>query len=457
MVRRNLRSDFVGGAYVFPGGAVDPLDGGAEAEALSAGRSDAGASTLLGVESGGLAYWVAVVRETFEEAGLLLARREGGPDLLAGDPEEEARFAAARAAVNAGTLRFLDLCREERLQLGVGDIHYFAHWITPRGAPRRYDTRFFVAAAPPGQIAAHDAGRDDRRGVDLAARRARPGTGPARSRSSSPPSATCRPSGASPPAPRCWRPRRGRRARSRPSSRGWCPTATACASCSRATRPTSGRPSPTPTAERPGGTSTRPCAPCPCGRTRRAPTPHPGPARGRRRDPGGAGLRHRPRPRAGPGRRGGTGRAAAHRPQPGAHDRAGHQHLSRRARRARRGRPRPGRRGPHGGHRRRGRAAGPVRHHRRHPHPRRPRAGRRRAGRAPPGPRSWASARPRGSSPTSAWARGGRCACPGPGPAASSRCGRCTRRATPRTTCAGSSRSTRCCSRATTSCTARPS
>jgi 8-oxo-dGTP pyrophosphatase MutT (NUDIX family) len=158
MVRRNLRSDFVGGAYVFPGGAVDLLDGGAEAEALSAGRSDAEASALLGVGSGGLAYWVAVIRETFEEAGLLLARREGGPDLLAGDPEEEARFAAARAAVNAGTRRFLDLCRDERLQLGVGDIHYFAHWITPRGAPRRYDTRFFVAAAPPGQIAAHDAG-----------------------------------------------------------------------------------------------------------------------------------------------------------------------------------------------------------------------------------------------------------------------------------------------------------
>jgi 8-oxo-dGTP pyrophosphatase MutT (NUDIX family) len=158
MVRRNLRSDFVGGAYVFPGGAVDLLDGGAEAEALSAGRSDAEASALLGVGSGGLAYWVAVVRETFEEAGLLLARREGGPGLLAGDPEEEARFAAARAAVNAGTRRFLDLCRDERLQLGVGDIHYFAHWITPRGAPRRYDTRFFVAAAPPGQIAAHDAG-----------------------------------------------------------------------------------------------------------------------------------------------------------------------------------------------------------------------------------------------------------------------------------------------------------
>jgi 8-oxo-dGTP pyrophosphatase MutT (NUDIX family) len=158
MVRRNLRSDFVGGAYVFPGGAVDPLDGGAEAEAICAGRTDAGASALLGFESGGLAYWVAVVRETFEEAGLLLARREGGPGLLAGSAEEEARFAAERVAVNKGTRRFLDLCRDEHLRLTVGDIHYFAHWITPRGAPRRYDTRFFVAAPPPGQIAAHDAG-----------------------------------------------------------------------------------------------------------------------------------------------------------------------------------------------------------------------------------------------------------------------------------------------------------
>ena len=158
MVRRNLRSDFVGGAYVFPGGAVDPLDGGVEAEALCRGRSDAQASALLGVRSGGLAYWVAVVRETFEEAGLLLAQREGGVALLGGDLGEEARLAAERRAVNDGSRRFLDLVRQERLWLGVGDIHYFAHWITPRGAPRRYDTRFFVAAAPPGQIAAHDAG-----------------------------------------------------------------------------------------------------------------------------------------------------------------------------------------------------------------------------------------------------------------------------------------------------------
>ena len=158
MVRRNLASDFVGGVFVFPGGAVDLLDGGPEAEAISFGRSDAEASTLLGVPSGGLAYWVAALRETFEEAGLLLAERPGGPTLLAGNPEEEARFKAARAAVNAGTRRFLDLCRDEELRLSVGDVHDVAHWITPEGPPRRYDTRFFVAAAPPGQKAAHYAG-----------------------------------------------------------------------------------------------------------------------------------------------------------------------------------------------------------------------------------------------------------------------------------------------------------
>jgi 8-oxo-dGTP pyrophosphatase MutT (NUDIX family) len=158
MVRRNLRSDFVGGAYVFPGGAVDPADGGAEAEAVCEGRSDAAASALLGVPERGLAYWVAALRETFEEAGLLLASRPGGPALLAGDASEEARFISERAAVNDGSRRFLDLCREEGLLLNMADVHYFAHWITPKGAPRRFDTRFFVAPAPPGQRAAHDAG-----------------------------------------------------------------------------------------------------------------------------------------------------------------------------------------------------------------------------------------------------------------------------------------------------------
>src|SRR5580692_7032904 len=74
MLRRNLASEFVAGAYVFPGGRVDPGDHGPSVEALCRGRSDAEASAVLGVESGGLAYWVAALRECFEEAGVLVAR-----------------------------------------------------------------------------------------------------------------------------------------------------------------------------------------------------------------------------------------------------------------------------------------------------------------------------------------------------------------------------------------------
>jgi 8-oxo-dGTP pyrophosphatase MutT (NUDIX family) len=161
MVRRNLRSDFVGGAYVFPGGGVDLADGGPEAEAACVGRSDAEASALLGLAAGGLAYWVAVLRECFEEAGVLLAYAEGRQDgalLSLSGAGPSARFVEHRQALNAGNRSFLEICRRERLHLAVDQVHYFAHWITPQGAPRRYDTRFFVAAAPPDQTSAHDAG-----------------------------------------------------------------------------------------------------------------------------------------------------------------------------------------------------------------------------------------------------------------------------------------------------------
>jgi len=156
MLRRNLRSDFVGGAYVFPGGAVDEADRHADLEAVCEGRSDDQASVLLGIEAGGLAFWVAAIRECFEEAGVLLAYGPDGDIVRLGDPDVVARFARHRAAVDSGDQRLLDVCTEERLRLAVDGIHYFSHWITPDGAPRRYDTRFFVAAAPSEQTPLHD-------------------------------------------------------------------------------------------------------------------------------------------------------------------------------------------------------------------------------------------------------------------------------------------------------------
>ena len=156
MLRRNLNSDFVGGAYVFPGGAVDPADGGTDLDDFVLGRSDADTSELLGVDAGGLAYWVAAIRESFEEAGLLLAYDGSGSHVELVDPDVVARFAEHRRLVDCGERGLVDVCRAEGLRLATDAIHYFSRWITPLGAPRRYDTRFFVALAPGGQTPLHD-------------------------------------------------------------------------------------------------------------------------------------------------------------------------------------------------------------------------------------------------------------------------------------------------------------
>jgi 8-oxo-dGTP pyrophosphatase MutT (NUDIX family) len=163
MLQRNRKAVFAGGAYVFPGGALDAGDSGADLAARCRGRSDAEASALLGLRAGGLAFFVAAVRECFEEAGILLAEREDG------GPLSRDELVGRRHALNAGTITFSDVCREESLLVASDRMEYFSHWITPFGAPRRFDTRFFVAEAPDGQVALHDAGET------IASRWIRPG------------------------------------------------------------------------------------------------------------------------------------------------------------------------------------------------------------------------------------------------------------------------------------------
>jgi hypothetical protein len=126
--------------------------------------TDAEASAILGIDSGGLGFWVAALRECFEEAGVMLAQRR--EDYLAGqgalldtrEPDVAARFAAHRDGVNDQRTSLLDVCRQEDLVLAADTVHYVSHWITPELAPRRYDTRFFITVAPPGQEARHDDG-----------------------------------------------------------------------------------------------------------------------------------------------------------------------------------------------------------------------------------------------------------------------------------------------------------
>ena len=151
MLRRAERDgDMRGGAAVFPGGVLDARDLGAGACCL--GPDDASASALLGVAAGGLAYWVAGVRETFEEVGLLLAQADDGSaiDVLALYPQRE--------LLNNGSLSAAEFARAEGLRWDLRGLVYCSHWLTPRSVPKRFDTRFFIAHAPQGQTAQADMG-----------------------------------------------------------------------------------------------------------------------------------------------------------------------------------------------------------------------------------------------------------------------------------------------------------
>jgi glyoxylase-like metal-dependent hydrolase (beta-lactamase superfamily II)/8-oxo-dGTP pyrophosphatase MutT (NUDIX family) len=149
MIQRAQNAAFLGGAYVFPGGAIDKEDADPRFLRRVAGLTDAEASARLGLPEKGLAYWVAAVRESFEEAGVLLAL----------DAERRPIDAARAEALAANRKRsFLGLLEKENLYIPADRIAYYGHWITAPGRSRRFDTRFFVAEAPPGQDGSHDPG-----------------------------------------------------------------------------------------------------------------------------------------------------------------------------------------------------------------------------------------------------------------------------------------------------------
>lgn len=153
MLKRSPSAAFVANAYVFPGGGLDAADH--KALDRVRGLTEAEANRRLGVDTGGLAYWVAAVRECFEEAGILIAVEDSGAQL---DPARADALAVHRKAVNAGTLAFGELLERERLAIPAESIAYFSHWITAPGRPRRFTARFFVARAPLGQHGSHDDG-----------------------------------------------------------------------------------------------------------------------------------------------------------------------------------------------------------------------------------------------------------------------------------------------------------
>ncbi len=147
LLARSRESAFASGALVYPGGVVDETD-----------RNPALRERTDGAEGLGdddLAFRIAAIREAFEECGILLARDRGSSELLGRERVDavKRRFAGALADHR---LDLLAVAEAEDLVFAGDRLVPFAHWITPETQPKRFDTHFFLAGAPPGQEAGHD-------------------------------------------------------------------------------------------------------------------------------------------------------------------------------------------------------------------------------------------------------------------------------------------------------------
>ncbi|GGY43683.1 NUDIX hydrolase [Streptomyces omiyaensis] len=158
MLRRRTSMAFAGGAYAYPGGGVDPRD---EQPVRWAGPSREEWAGRLGLDDPAQAQAVvcAAVRETFEEAGVLLAGET--PDTVVGDTTGD-DWERDRAALVAHELSFADFLDRRGLVLRSDLLGAWARWITPEFEQRRYDTWFFVAVLPEGQRTRDVSGEADR-------------------------------------------------------------------------------------------------------------------------------------------------------------------------------------------------------------------------------------------------------------------------------------------------------
>jgi 8-oxo-dGTP pyrophosphatase MutT (NUDIX family) len=148
MMVRHYEIDFNSGALVFPGGSVDAGDHEiASNPALCAGGE--------GLDAEMLGFRIAAIRETFEESGILLAKPRGSTALV--DAKRAGEIEALhRTALCEGKVTFLKILTDNGMLLSLDGLVPYAHWITPEGMPKRFDTWFFLAAAPPDQLGAHD-------------------------------------------------------------------------------------------------------------------------------------------------------------------------------------------------------------------------------------------------------------------------------------------------------------
>lgn len=159
MVLRHPHSKFVPSSYVFPGGCLDYEDYSPDMDDFCTGVDLEKAQIVLPDMSSpekALGAWVAAIRETFEEVGLLLAYRSD-KTLVSFDSEDVInKYSLYRQRLQTGEISLENILRNEKLTLAADRLYYFSHWITPELLPLRYDVRFFITEKPSNQEAIHD-------------------------------------------------------------------------------------------------------------------------------------------------------------------------------------------------------------------------------------------------------------------------------------------------------------
>jgi len=159
LLKRHEKSSFMGGNYVYPGGRVDRDDGSLETCSLCRGITPEEACRTLAASFSpdeSIAHWIAGIRELFEEAGVLFAYNTTGDSIALISPADQERFFHYRHSLEKGDLTICQMARNEKILFALDQLHYYAHWVTPEAHTYRFDTRFFIARHPEGQVASHD-------------------------------------------------------------------------------------------------------------------------------------------------------------------------------------------------------------------------------------------------------------------------------------------------------------
>jgi len=160
LARRHRNQSFMAEAYVFPGGQVAFSDADQQLNnhilapdpfRWRDGIQDESSSAVMAQR-----FFICAIRETFEEAGVLLVRTAGSHPLQFDSEEKQARFTRHRSELNAGRITLKNIAQEEDLLFALNTLVPYAHWITPEISPRRFSTLFFLAELPEGQSATTD-------------------------------------------------------------------------------------------------------------------------------------------------------------------------------------------------------------------------------------------------------------------------------------------------------------